>query len=254
MIEHSSPKVVSREKEFWNERSETGYDRVRSLIGRSIGGFSSYNELHKLYDPSGLDVLDYGCGRGPGALRLCRNGARHVTGFDISEAEVDEARALMAEEGYGDRSTFLVCDAHATPFEDNQFDLVVGDGILHHLNVEKALKEIRRILKRGSAAYFVEPMVHNPILRMGRALTPTARTEDEHPFTEADWRTCAQVFPNFEHFERELITIPLMPLNLALPERHQRRMAQAVHAWDRRLMARAPRLRKYARLTFLTLR
>lgn len=254
VVDHSTEPVISREKSFWNSRSASGYDRVRGLIGRSIGAFSSYSELQGLYDPRGLDVLDYGCGRGYAGVRLAAAGARRVIGFDISEAEVDEAKQLAAAEGVTDKCTFLVADAHHTPFEDNQFDLVVGDGILHHLEVDKALKEIRRILKPGCAAYFVEPLAHNPILRLGRALTPSARTDDEHPFTEQDWATCAEVFPGFEHFERELMTIPLMPLNLVLPERHQQRLARRVHALDARVMQRRPKLRKDARLTFLILR
>jgi ubiquinone/menaquinone biosynthesis C-methylase UbiE len=246
--------VPSREKEFWNSRSSGSYDRVRGLIGRAIGAFSSYPELRQLYDVRGLDILDYGCGRGYGALRAAENGAKRAFGFDISEAEIDEARRSAEELGLADGCTFLVADAHKTPFEDNQFDLVIGDGILHHLEVEKALLEIKRILKPGHAAYFVEPMAHNPFLRLGRALTPSARTDDEHPFTEEDWATCAKVFPNFEHFERELMTIPLMPLNLLLPPRQQTRLAERVHAMDRRLMNRQPKLSKYARLTFLILK
>jgi ubiquinone/menaquinone biosynthesis C-methylase UbiE len=254
MAHHSAAPVPSREKDFWNRRSAGTYDRVRGLIGRAIGAFSSYHELRQLYDPRGLDILDYGCGRGYGALRAAEGGARHAFGFDISEAEIEEAKRSADESGLADRCTFLVADAHHTPFQDNQFDLVIGDGILHHLEVENALLEIKRILKPGCPAYFVEPMAHNPFLRLGRALTPSARTDDEHPFTEDDWAICAKVFPNFEHFERELMTIPLMPLNLLLSPRQQTRLATRVHAMDRHVMERRPNLRKYARLTFLTLR
>lgn len=246
--------VPTREKNFWNSRSAGSYDHVRGLIGRAIGAFSSYHELRGLYDPRGLEVLDYGCGRGYGALRAAENGATHAYGFDISDAEIEEAKRLADDSGLAARCTFLVADAHHTPFQDHQFDLVIGDGILHHLDIESALLEIKRILKPGHAAYFVEPMAHNPFLRLGRALTPSARTDDEHPFTEADWATCARVFPNFEHFERELMTVPLMPLNLLLPPRQQSRLATRVHAMDSRVMERRPNLRKYARLTFLTLR
>ena len=42
---------------------------------------------------------------------------------------------------------------------------------------------------------FLEPMAHNPVLRLGRMLTPAARTDDEHPFTVDDWRRCAEAFP-----------------------------------------------------------
>ena len=244
--------AVERERSFWNSRGGA-YEAVRNLIGRSIGGFSSYGELETTYDPAGRTVLDYGCGRGDDALRLIERGAAHVTGFDISDAEIAHAQAAAAAAGVADRTRFVVADAHHTGFDDGAFDLIRGNSILHHLEVEPALIELRRILAPGGRAVFVEPLAHNPLLRLGRALTPMARTEDEHPFTADDWATCAAVFPGFRHFERELLTIPLMPLNLVLPARGREALARHVKAADVRVLERAPRLRRYARLTFLIL-
>jgi hypothetical protein len=82
---------------------------------------------------------------------------------------------------------------------------------------------------------------------------PSARTVDEHPITTSDWELCGQVFKRFQHHEREFLTIPLMPLNLVLPRRAQRRLAQGVHRADDRLLARFPKLGKYARITLLVL-
>jgi ubiquinone/menaquinone biosynthesis C-methylase UbiE len=244
-------RVIEREQGFWNARGQGSYDRIRALIVRSIGEFSSYGELDRSFDPAGLEVLDYGCGQGDQALTLVTRGARHVTGFDIAEAEVDQARRAAERANVSDRTTFLVADAHDSPFADASFDLVVGRSILHHLELEPALREIRRVLRPGGRALFVEPLWHNPLLRLGRLCTPSARTVDEHPLTERDWEMCATVFPHFEHFERELASIPLMPLNLLLPRRAQQPLASAVQRLDARLMARFPGLRKFARLTFL---
>jgi len=244
--------VVDRERSFWNDRG-SAYQTVRNLIGRSIGGFSSYHELESTYDPVGRTVLDYGCGRGDDAIALVRRGAAHVTGFDISDAEIAYAAQAAQDAGVGDRTRFLVADAHATGFPDGAFDIVRGNSILHHLELEPALIELRRILRPGGRAVFVEPLAHNPLLRLGRALTPMARTADEHPFTAADWATCAAIFPGFGHFERELLTVPLMPLNLVLGARGQKALARRVKAADVRVLERAPRLRRYARLTFLVL-
>jgi SAM-dependent methyltransferase len=244
--------VVARERRFWDSR-DAGYERVRNLIGRSIGSFSSYGELDALADPAGLVVLDYGCGRGADAIALVRRGAAHVTGFDVSESEVEHARAAAHAAGVADRTTFLVADAHATGFPDGAFDLVRGNSVLHHLDLVAALRELRRILRPGGRAVFAEPLAHNPLLRLGRRLTPMARTDDEHPFTAADWETCAAMFPGFRHFERELLTVPLMPLNLVLPARGRAALAHRVRAADVRAIERMPRLRRYARLTFLIL-
>ena len=246
--------LAEREKSFYNEKGKTSYHLVRRWIWRAIGEFRRNEEAHKLYDADGKDVLDYGCGPGYLAKFLVRDGARSVTGIDVSDAEIEQARERALENGVADKCRFLVADAHATPFEDNSFDVIVGDSILHHLELRRALEEIRRILRPGGRAVFLEPLWHNPILRLGRWLTPSARTPDEHPLTVADWELCHEIFPEFEHEERELFTIPLMPLNLVLPKALQKRLARRVWALDDWALERFPSLRKHARSTFLILK
>jgi ubiquinone/menaquinone biosynthesis C-methylase UbiE len=244
---------VEREKEFYNQKEATSYHTVRRWIWRALGEFKRNEEITEFYDPAGKTVLDYGCGPGYLTNYLFENGALHVTGIDVSEGEIEQARQSADSEGFADRSRFLVADAHATGFPDDSFDLIVGSSILHHLDLRVALEELRRILRPGGRAVFLEPLWHNPLLRLGRALTPSARTPDEHPLTTADWDTCASIFRGFHHYEREFLTIPLMPLNLILPLGAQRRFARRVNALDDRVLARFPGTRKYARISFLVL-
>ena len=243
---------VERERQFYDQK-RSSYARVRSWITRAIGEFDREGEVQDYYDPAGKVVLDYGCGEGRLTFDLLDKGARRVTGIDVSQARVEAARARAEERGVTDRCEFLVADAHATGFPDASFDLVVGSDVLHHLELERALREIRRVLKPGGRAVFAEPLAHNPILRAGRYLTPSARTPDEHPFTEADWRLCASFFPDFRHAEREFLTVPLMPLNLVLPRTGQRSLARRMARADDRVLARYPRLGKYARISILVL-
>lgn len=245
---------VDREKAFYNEKNQTSYHLLRRWIWRALGEFKRNDDQALYYDTAGKQVLDYGCGPGYLTNYLLGRGAVHVTGIDISDAEIERARERARADGVADRSTHLVADAHDLSFEDDAFDLIVGDSILHHLDLEVALKEIRRVLRPGGRAVFKEPMWHNPILRVGRAVTPAARTPDEHPLTVADWELCGSIFPDFEHHEAELLTIPLMPLNLVLPKRAQRWLARHVHRLDDRVLARLPWTRKHARITFLVLK
>jgi ubiquinone/menaquinone biosynthesis C-methylase UbiE len=245
---------AEREKSFYNEKGQTSYHTLRRWIWNAIGEFSRNEEILDLYDPAGKVVLDYGCGPGYLTKYLIDRGASHVTGIDVSEGEIAQAIERAERNGVSDRSDFLAADAHATDFPDDSFDLIVGDAILHHLDMRRALVEIGRILKPGGRAVFWEPLWHNPLLRLGRALTPSARTPDEHPITTEDWALCAEIFPGFEHEEREFLTIPLMPLNLVLPKAAQRQLAKRVWALDDRLLARFPSLRKYSRSTFLVLK
>jgi len=43
-----------------------------------------------------------------------------------------------------------------------QFDVVIGSSILHHLEIETAMKKIFEILKPGGIIVFAEPNMMNP--------------------------------------------------------------------------------------------
>jgi ubiquinone/menaquinone biosynthesis C-methylase UbiE len=245
---------VDHERDFYNQSSGASrYRLLRRLIWRAIGEFNRHGELDTMFDPAGKKVLQYGCGPGLGVETLLRRGATHLTGIDISEEEIAQAQRAAREGGYEQRVDFHARDAHHTGFEDGSFDLIVGHSILHHLDLPVALAELRRLLRTGGRAVFLEPLAGNPLLRLGRLLTPAARTADEHPLTVADWKLCESLFPRFSHVEVEFLSIPLMPLNLVVPRRLQRRLARAVAALDDAVLARFPALRPYARLSFLIL-
>lgn len=133
-------------------------------------------------------VLDLGCGRGERSLMLLEHGAT-VDGLDISTVYIEEATASAQAAGFPqNRFCFVAGDAHALPYEDSVFDAVVGEGILHHLDLDVALGEVHRVLKPGGRALFVEPLLDNPFLKLFRSLTPKARTEDERPLSAVDLR------------------------------------------------------------------
>src|SRR5208283_2307916 len=126
-------------------------------------------------------ALEYGCGSdGSDSFTLARRGAR-VIGVDISPVAISESQFLAKEKGLEDKVSFLVCDAEKLDFEDGHFDIVVGSGILHHLDLKKSLHEIWRVLRPGGKAVFIEPLAHNPVIRLYRLITPSLRTRDEHP-------------------------------------------------------------------------
>lgn len=145
------------------------------------------NKSHQHFDDmirqaaAGRDVLEYGCGVGNFSFDLAAIGAR-VTGIDISPNSVEVARKRALDQGF-DSMIFEVMDAENMDFPDESFDVVVGSAILHHLDLEKSATEIMRVLRPGGRALFLEPLGHNPALNLFRRLTPTMRTDDEHPLT-----------------------------------------------------------------------
>ena len=137
---------------------------------------------------AGKTILDLGCGKGEAALDYLKEGAS-VEGIDICTNYVNDAATAVREAGYAeDRFNFQVMDAHKLEFDDDQFDLVVGNAILHHLEPEACLKELGRVLKPGGTAIFLEPLLENPLLMLFRVFTPKARTIDERPFSRRDLR------------------------------------------------------------------
>jgi SAM-dependent methyltransferase len=152
---------------------------------------------------TGLSVLDYGCGEGGLSLLLAQAGAARVTGVDISPATLAFAARRAQAFTPGADIDFVVADAGATGLAAESFDLVVGKFILHHLDVVPALREVRRLLKPGGRAVFIETSALNPILRLARRYIVHANrmgtakfgTSDEHPLGLRDLRAVRQVFP-----------------------------------------------------------
>lgn len=203
------------------------------------------------FDASDKTVLDYGCGGGAVALQLLDAGPKRVVCFDLSEIRTGKARATIHARGSEVSVDFLTADGHRTPFPDHFFDLVIGSAVLHHLDLKVAVAEIGRILKPGGMAVFKEPMAHNPVFRVGRALTPFARTPDEQPLATKDWQLCASTFLPFRHYERELVTTFFVSIALLLPRTWQRLLMRCLEPLDKWLLSRVPTLRKYARTSIL---
>jgi SAM-dependent methyltransferase len=148
---------------------------------RGLGAFYT-SELGPVQNKT---ILEYGCGQGDFALWLLEQGAT-VFGIDISEFNVrrceEKAKARKLDP---DRYKFGVMNAHETTFADCFFDLVVGNGILHHLDLAAAMQEVERILKPGAKALFQEPLGDNPLLKLYRSIA-RIHTPDERPLTRDD--------------------------------------------------------------------
>lgn len=93
---------------------------------------------------TGMEVLDIGCGTGS-HLKLYQDEACHIHGIDTSEAMLDIARRKL-----GEHADLAWCDATATPFVNDTFDLVTCSTVLHEMSPQTrsdVLNEARRILK-----------------------------------------------------------------------------------------------------------
>jgi SAM-dependent methyltransferase len=142
--------------------------------------------IARLGGVAGKQVLDFGCGHGMAAVLFAKRGGL-VTGFDLSAAYVEEAKARARANGVQVR--FLQAAAEELPFLDQTFDAVWGNAILHHLDLDVAGAELSRIMKPGGVAVFCEPWGENPLLEWARRRLPYPdkdRSRDERPLRERD--------------------------------------------------------------------
>lgn len=205
-------------------------------------------------DLSGRHVLEYGCGEGWTTLDLARR-AGHVSAFDISPQAIDHAQQSVARAGLAARCTLRVLAAEQLDFPDESFDAALGFAILHHLDMEKALAELHRVLRPGGVAYFAEPLATNPFIQVYRHLTPQYRTPDERPLYLHELPMLLSRFAGYEH--REYFLCALAALGLAhVPggARIYPAMSTGLHRIDEILLTRLPWLGRWAWYTVLSIR
>jgi len=127
----------------------------------------------------GKTVLDYCCGDGETALFAAASGAREARGIDISPVSVETATRKARERGFSQSAVFEVMDAEGTTYPSARFDLIVVGGVLHHLDLDKAYRELARLLKPGGEVLCLEALRHNPLIHWYRKATPHLRSEWE---------------------------------------------------------------------------
>jgi SAM-dependent methyltransferase len=132
----------------------------------------------------GLRVLDLGCGTGANAVLLAKKGAQ-VCGIDISERSVEVARRRALANEVSAQTEFHCGPLETARFPRQAFDVIWGDGILHHVHQEfdAVLASIRRWAKPRARIVLSEPVCFAPLLRRLRLRLPihANATPDERP-------------------------------------------------------------------------
>ncbi len=140
--------------EIWNWESPAGKlrwaRRVRMLSGHL---------------KPGMTVLELGCGAGYFTQELARSGA-DIVAIDVSPELLEIARTNCSAPNV----QYEIENAYALSYDDAVFDSVVGSSVLHHLEIEKALRDIYRVLKPAGTIYFTEPNM----LKLGDSPDETA--------------------------------------------------------------------------------
>lgn len=148
----------------------------------------------------GKRLLEVGCGMGYDSLEFLKRGVR-VTATDLTPNAVALARRHFELEGVR-ADDVRTANALALPFDDDTFDAVWANGVLHATgDTARAIREVRRVLKPGGRAiishFYRRPSWMYLMHRWGRE--NIEYKEEDPPVNE--FYTEAEILEMFEGFE-----------------------------------------------------
>ena len=162
----------------------------------------------------GKRLLEVGCGMGYDSLEFIRRGVK-VSAIDLTPAAIDFARRHFEIVGV-EADVLKVGNALDLPFNDNVFDALWANGVLHCTgDTRKAISEARRVLKPGGRAiishFYRRPSWMYILHRLGRE---HIEHKDEDPpvnefYTEEEIET---MFEGFEIVETHLDHYRALPV------------------------------------------
>lgn len=130
-----------------------------------------------------MTVLELGCGTGYFTSELVRSGAE-IVAIDVSPDLLQIARAQHSAPNV----RYELQNAYALSYPDASFDSVVGSSVLHHLEIQPALREIHRVLKPNGEIFFTEPNMLNPQIAVQKNVPWIKRKLGDSPDETAFFR------------------------------------------------------------------
>lgn len=164
-IKHGKYLVAHGAGEIWNWETPAG--RVRWARRTKM--------LTSRLTPE-MKVLELGCGTGYFTRELVKSNAT-ITAIDISPDLLE----LAEQEIDNSNVTFRIDNAYQLSFPDGHFDAVIGSSVLHHLDVQKAVSEIFRVLKPNGFMVFTEPNMMNPQIALQKNIPYLKRKLGDSP-------------------------------------------------------------------------
>jgi SAM-dependent methyltransferase len=152
--------------EYWSAKSASGYatnwygfcaaEITRRVTGQTVSGITPW--LIEANTTGTVDaLLEIGCLKGTKTLAYKGKLAREVAGVDIAAGAIEEGR-----KEYGDSIDLRVMDLNQPEPMDREFDIIVANGVLHHIeNLEACAEWISDHLAPGGiliASEFTGPV------------------------------------------------------------------------------------------------
>jgi len=148
------------------DRIAPRYDRLNRILSLRIDVAWRRRMARLLKDRGDLDLLDLATGTGDQLISLARHGLplRRAVGLDMAERMLECGREKIRRAGLQDLLELRGGDATDIPFEAASFDAVtISFGIRNVVQVDRALREMRRVLRPGGRALILEFSLPGPV-------------------------------------------------------------------------------------------
>lgn len=111
----------------------------------------------------GRSVLDLGCFNGGRGVAWCeRYQFAQLIGIDVAPVFIEAARQFARTKNIDAR--FEIARGETLPFEPDSFDAIVSFDVFEHVqDLDKTLRECRRVLRGGGRLFVVFPSYYQPI-------------------------------------------------------------------------------------------
>ena len=150
----------------------------------------------KLGNLEGKTLLDIGCGLGEASVYFAIKNAL-VTSSDLSSGMLDVTEKFANKNGVSIRKH--LADAEDLKLKDEEkFDIIYAGNLLHHVDIEKMIHNIKPHMKEGGVFVSWDPLAYNPLINIYRYIATDVRTPDEHPLKISDLRLFDKSFHKVE--------------------------------------------------------
>jgi ubiquinone/menaquinone biosynthesis C-methylase UbiE len=176
--------TINQDRKITNEEIGKGYDAIAEKVYVSE---DFYNEVLDIVPTFLGDILEIGVGQGVVLKNILERGGTRIaslTGIDLSDRLIAMARDTVPQ------AKIIKADAAALPFQDNSFDMVVMvDTFQYLLDFDRALEEVRRVLKRKGTMLVTAPnkkwILFKSYIQKRKNIQPV----EDHFFTYGEMKT-----------------------------------------------------------------
>ena len=118
----------------------------------------------------GMSLLDIGCGTGwaLGYAAQMVNGDATFYGVDLSTKMIEKAKENFKEHP---NFHFITSNSESIPLDDSLFNYIICTNSFHHyLHPDKAVNEMKRLLKPGGKTYILDPTADTRIVKFANRI------------------------------------------------------------------------------------